>query len=136
MMKKVRIVLHFSKDSVDKPVVYKLVKDFNLVFNILKAEVNPDEEGLMVLELSGDEKEYKKGIEYLKKNGVKVQPLSEDISMDETRCVDCTLCVPLCPTQALIKNPETGKVEFIKDKCIACGICLHACPYRAMKITF
>ena len=135
-MKKVRIVLHFSKDSVDKPIVYQLVKDYNLVFNILKAEVNPDEEGLMVLELSGDEKEYKKGIEYLKQNGVKVQPLSEDISMDEARCVDCTLCVPLCPTDALIKNPETGKVEFIKDKCIACGICLHACPYRAMKMTF
>lgn len=135
-MKKARIVLHFSKKLVDKPIVYKLVKDFNLTFNILKAEVNPDEEGLMIVELSGDEKEYKKGVEYLKKNGVTVQPLSQDISMDRERCVDCTLCIPICPTQALVKNPDTDEVEFVKEKCIACGICLKVCPYKAMKIVF
>jgi Fe-S-cluster-containing dehydrogenase component len=136
LVKKVRIVLHFPKDLVDQPIVYRLVKDFDLVFNILKAEVNPKEEGLLVLELEGEEQNYKKGIEYLKKEGVKVQPLSRDISMDRKKCVDCTVCVPLCPTQALVKDSATLEVDFIKDKCIACGICIKACPYAAMKITF
>ncbi|UCC96223.1 MAG: NIL domain-containing protein, partial [Candidatus Omnitrophota bacterium] len=45
-----KIVLHFPSNLVDKPIIYKLSKDFDLEFNILKAFVNPKEEGLMVLE--------------------------------------------------------------------------------------
>lgn len=131
-----RIVLHFRKDLVDKPIVFKLVKDFDLEFNILKAEVNPKEEGVLILELKGDDLKYKKGIDYLKKEGVKVQPLSQDVSMDRVKCVDCSVCVPLCPTQALVKDLETFEVSFIKEKCIACGICITACPYGAMEISF
>lgn len=135
-MEKIRIVLHFPKELVDKPIVYRLVKDFDLEFNILKAEVNPKEEGLLVLEIKGDEEEYKKGINYLKNEGVTVQPLSQDVSMDKDRCVACTVCIPLCPTQALVKDNITGEVNFIKEKCIACEICVRACPYGAMKIEF
>jgi len=135
-MKRIRIVLRFPHKLVDKPIVHHLVKDFNLEFNILKAEVNPEEEGLMVLELIGEDKDYKRGIDYLKKEGVSVQLLSKDVSMDRSKCVDCTVCIPLCPTQALVKDPESAAVSFIKDKCIACGICLRACPYGAMKIEF
>ncbi|UCD15027.1 MAG: 4Fe-4S dicluster domain-containing protein [Candidatus Omnitrophota bacterium] len=135
-MERIKIVLHFPKQLVDKPIVYRLVKDFNLEFNILKAEVNPNEEGLLILELKGQDQDYKKGIEYLKNEGVRVQPLSQDVSMDRQRCVDCTVCVSLCPTEALEKDPQSGEVKFIKEKCIACGICVKACPYGAMKIEF
>lgn len=136
MTEKVRIVLYFPKQLVDKPIVYRLVKDFNLKFNILKAEVNPKEEGILILELEGDKENYKKGIEYLKKEGLKVQPLSQDISINREKCVDCTICVPLCPTKALLRNPQTAEVEFVKEECIACGICLRACPYAAIRIAF
>ena len=136
MIRKAKIVLHFPKERVDKPVVCRLVKDFDLEVNILKAEVNPDEEGLMVLELSGKRENYKKSLEYLKKEGLKVQPLSQDISMDRNKCVDCTVCVPCCSTQALEKDPQTFEVKFIKEKCIACGICIRVCPYGAMTIEF
>ncbi|MBC8436540.1 MAG: (Fe-S)-binding protein, partial [Candidatus Omnitrophica bacterium] len=34
-----KIVLHFPRRMVDQPIVYKLVKDFDLKFNILKAHV-------------------------------------------------------------------------------------------------
>ncbi len=135
-MKKIKIVLHFPHESIDQPIVYHLVKDYDLELNILKAEINPKEEGVMVLELTGDDESYKKGIDYLRSVGLKVQLLSQDVSMDEDKCVDCTICVPLCPTQALVKDPETAQVSFIKEKCIACGICVPACPYGAMKIQF
>ncbi|MFC2057068.1 NIL domain-containing protein, partial [Chloroflexota bacterium] len=62
-----RIVLHFPKRLVDRPIVTRLIKDFNLDFNILKASVTPDEEGLLVLELSGQQEDYDKGISYLTK---------------------------------------------------------------------
>ncbi len=135
-MEKKRIVLHFPKDLVDKPLVFRLVKDFGLEFNILKAEVSPKEEGLLVLELKGNDDDFNRGIAYLKKEGVKVQPLSQDVSMDKKKCVACTVCVPLCPTQALVINFDTFEVDFIKERCIACGICIKACPYSAMKISF
>ncbi|HEC69986.1 MAG TPA: 4Fe-4S dicluster domain-containing protein [Candidatus Omnitrophica bacterium] len=133
-MKK-RIVLHFPRRLVDKPIVYKLVKEFNLEFNILKAEVNPKEEGVLVLEIEGKDSDYKKGLDYLSSVGVKIQPLSEDVIMDRDKCVDCGVCVPLCPTSALKRNEHTLQIEFIQDKCIACGICIKACPYQAMNIS-
>jgi len=130
-----RIVLRFPRELVDKPIVYRLVKDFRLEFNILKAEVNPKEEGVLVLEITGTDQEFQKGINYLKSAGVKIQPLSEDVIMNKDKCVDCTVCVPLCPTSALEIDEKTKEVNFIKEKCIACGICIKACPYGAMSIT-
>jgi ferredoxin len=136
MPTKKRIVLHFPRGRVNKPIVFHLVKDFNLSFNILKAEVNPNQRGLLVLELVGEDKFLRQGLEYLKSKGLHVQPLSKDVSMDRKTCVDCGICVPLCPTKALVVNKKTQEVEFKKEKCIACGICLNACPYRAMQIKF
>ena len=135
-MKKNTIVLHFPKTKVDKPIVCMLVKDFDLTFNILKAEVIPEEEGLLVLELEGKEENYNKGIAFLKKEGVKVAPLSQDVFLDRKKCVSCTVCMPLCPTGALVADEKTKEVELIKEKCIACGICIKACPYGALKISF
>ncbi len=71
-----RIVLHFSKRLVDRPIVCRLVKDYNLEFNILKALFTQEAEGLMVLELSGEQKDYDKGIRYLTESGVRLQSLS------------------------------------------------------------
>ncbi|MFH1655703.1 MAG: NIL domain-containing protein [Candidatus Omnitrophota bacterium] len=131
-----KIVLHFPHRLVDQPIVYKLIKDHDLQFNILKAYVTPREEGLMVLELTGDKENYDKGIAYLKKCGVKIQPLSKDIIRNEVKCTDCGVCVPICPTEALVVDQITRKVQFYKNKCIACELCIKACPTRAMEINF
>jgi len=131
-----RIVLHFPHRLVDQPIVYRLIKDFNLEFNILKAYVTPREEGLMVLELTGKEEDYKKGVAYLKKCGVKIQPLSKDIIRNEQKCTDCGVCIPICPVDALVVDKTTRKVNFDKDKCIACELCIKICPTRAMEIHF
>ncbi|MBU0478207.1 4Fe-4S binding protein [bacterium] len=131
-----RMVLHFPHKLVDQPIVCKLVRDYNLEFNILKAYVTPREEGLLVLELSGEGEDYKQGIQYLTEVGVKVQPLSQDIIRNERRCTDCGVCVPICPTGALVVESLTRKVHFYDNKCIACGFCVKACPVRAMEVHF
>ncbi|MFH1905263.1 MAG: NIL domain-containing protein [bacterium] len=131
-----RMVLHFPHKLVDQPIVCKLVRDYNLEFNILKAYVTPREEGLLVLELSGEGEDYKQGIQYLTEVGVKVQPLSQDIVRNERRCTDCGVCVPICPTAALVVESLTRKVHFYDNKCIACGFCVKACPVRAMEVHF
>jgi L-aspartate semialdehyde sulfurtransferase ferredoxin len=131
-----RIVLHFPHRLVDQPIIYKLVKDFNLGFNILKASVTPQEEGLMVLELSGEDVDFKKGMKYLEDSGVKVQPLSEDIVRNSAKCTDCGMCVPICPANAFVIDPVSRKVIFEEDKCIACELCIKICPTHAMEINF
>ncbi|HJX12114.1 MAG TPA: NIL domain-containing protein [Dehalococcoidales bacterium] len=131
-----RIVLHFPPRLVNRPIVYRLVKDYDLEFNILKASISPEEEGLLVLELRGNRQEYEKGIEFLARTGIKVQPLSQDITRDEDGCTHCGACVTICPAGAFVLNPATRVVSFDNEKCIACGICIAACPPRAMKVQF
>ena len=131
-----RIVLHFPHRLVDQPIVSKLIKEFDLQFNILKASITPQEEGLMVLELSGKSENFDKGIEYLKECGVKIQSLSQDVVRNEDKCTNCGVCVPICPTEALVVDPATRKVIFHNKKCIACELCVKLCPPRAMEVHF
>jgi len=131
-----KIVLHFPHRLVNQPIVYKLVKEFDLQFNILKAFVTPQEEGLMVLELTGRKENFDKGIEYLQSCGVRIQPLSQDVVRNENKCTDCGVCIPICPTDALVVDPQTRKVIFHNKKCIACELCVKICPTRAMEVKF
>ncbi|HOT06503.1 MAG: Polyferredoxin protein MvhB [Methanosaeta sp. PtaB.Bin039] len=57
------------------------------------------------------------------------------------RCLPCTLCEPVCPTDAItvkfdhtrqdfgqLREGISGKIEVDKDKCNLCGICARFCP--------
>ncbi len=132
-----KIVLIFPKEKIDKPIVHKLIKDYNLVFNIMKASITPDQEGHMVLEVDGDNSEIEKGIKYLKDQGVNIQPLSKDIRVNWDKCTQCGACVSICPTDALyIKDRKTMEVAFEPEKCIACELCIRPCPPRAIEVHF
>jgi len=131
-----RIVLHFPRRLVERPIVYRLVKDYDLELNILKASITPEEEGLLVLELKGNQKEYDKGVDFLIKAGVKIQSLSQDVTRNEERCNHCGACITVCPTGAFRVDPKTREVLFDNKKCIACGLCIPACPPRAMEVHF
>ena len=131
-----RIVLHFPKRMVDRPIVCRLVKDYELEFNILKASISPEKEGLMILELSGEQGEYDKGIRYLTESGVEIQSLSQDVIRNEERCTHCGACITICPTGAFELDPITRWVNFHDEKCLACGLCIKACPPRAMEVHF
>jgi ferredoxin len=131
-----RIVLRFPKRLVDRPIVSRLVKDYNLDFNILKALVTPEEEGLLIIELSGEQPEYDKGIRYLTKTGVKIQSLSQDVLRNEERCTHCGACITICPSGAFELDRLTRRVNFYNEKCVACGLCIKACPPRAMEVHF
>jgi ferredoxin len=129
-----KIVLHFPPRLVDKPILYRLVKDYDLQFNILKASVTPNEEGILILELSGKKKSYDDAIRFLAETGVEVQALVKDVSRKEDRCTHCGACVTMCPVGALVVDPATRRVDFLDTKCIACGLCIKPCPVRAMEV--
>ena len=95
-----RIVMHFSKKVVESPIVCRLAKDFDLEFNIIRASISPEEEGLLILELIGERAEYDRGIRFLVETGVKIESLDQNVIRNSERCTDCGACVTICPTGA------------------------------------
>ena len=129
-----RFVLRFPRYLIDQPVISRLIRDHDLEVNITKASITPDEEGVMVVEIRGEEENLRRGLEYFRRIGVGVQPLSQDIRRREERCTHCGVCTVICPTGALNLDRRTWLVNFDHEKCIACALCIRACPPRAMEI--
>ncbi len=128
------LVLRFPKSVVHKPLVCNLVKEYDLTFNILNAQVLPRREGILVLELYGTRKNFKLGVQYLKDQGVQVQNAEQEIKRDQNSCTHCGACTAVCPTGALsIQRPEMT-IEFNQKKCSVCELCVPACPTRVMKV--
>ncbi|MBT3363823.1 MAG: 4Fe-4S binding protein [Chloroflexi bacterium] len=129
-----RVVLRFPRSLVHQPIVSRLIKDYSLDFNILKALVNPKEEGLLVMELMGKRSDFDKAIAYLTEAGVETEPLSR-VKRNEERCTQCGACVSMCPTGAFVVDEKTRGVLFDDAKCIACELCLLVCPPRVLELT-
>ncbi len=129
-----RIVLTFPEKIVTKPITYKLVKDFDLQFNILRAEITKDIEGKILLEIKGPKENIEAGINYLKNEGISIQDASKDIIVDKEKCINCGLCPSLCITQALTMDHSNYELVFDKNKCILCGFCENCCPMDAIKL--
>jgi len=75
--------LRFPREIVNEPIVMNLVKRFDLSCNILKATIYPRKEGMVVMELSGNRKNYHSGLKYLRNLGIKVDSISQDIKRNE-----------------------------------------------------
>lgn len=131
-----RIVLTFPPTLVGQPITSHLVKEHDLMLNILRANVTPNEEGRLVLELSGGKKDLEGGIAYLKGLGINIESLSHDIKWHADKCTHCTACIPACPSGAMAVDRETWDVSFNKDRCIACELCISVCPFKALEIQF
>lgn len=128
------VILRFTKKTWNKPLIHGLSKECDLVFNILEAKVLPRQESYAIVTLEGTEKEYRKGVEYLKGYSVEVQEVPDRIQRDEDSCVDCGACTAVCPTDALhVAGPEF-KVEFDSSKCVACGNCVKVCTVQCIEL--
>ncbi len=133
-MKQMKVVLNFPENVVEDPVTYHLIVDYGVQVNILRASIDPGKQGMMVVELRGDENQISQGLNYLERVGVQVEPLAEEIRHLEDRCASCTACLPHCPTQALEVDRESWYVSFEPEKCILCLSCLEVCIYSAISV--
>ncbi len=127
------VLLVFRSNIMYKPVIYRLARDFDLVFNILEAKILPRKEGRILLELRGDEELIEKGIRFLQEHQVVVEYLEDKVWREEELCTHCGACTGLCPTGALNISETDRKVQFDIRKCVACGMCGLVCPFGAMK---
>ena len=49
----------------------------------------------------------------------------------EEKCIQCLLCVPVCPDSAIpVKDKKRG--QFDHEHCKGCGICVKACKFGAI----
>ena len=121
-------ILRYPKETSDQPIIYRLVKRYDVEFNILKADIRPQRDGIMenVLE----------ALEYLKSLGVRAERLAGKVRRDDSKCFQCGACTGICPVGALyVQRPEM-EVIFDPEKCTACGLCVTGCPVRAMEVCF
>ncbi|MDF2591213.1 MAG: NapF2 [Clostridia bacterium] len=51
------------------------------------------------------------------------------VVLQEDRCIGCTSCLKVCPTEAI--RLRDGKARIIGEKCIDCGECIRICPNHA-----
>ena len=52
------------------------------------------------------------------------------IRISEEKCLGCTHCMRVCPTEGI--RLRKGKAYIQDLKCIDCGECLRACPHSAI----
>ena len=75
---KQRVKFTFPAQMVPKPIIYMLGRDFSVVTNIRRADVQ-DKQGWVVLELEGEQQAIQRGLDWVRSEGVRVDPVSGDI---------------------------------------------------------
>ena len=132
-----KMLFYFPRSETEKPIVYHLVKDYNLVINIFRAKVTPEEYGYLVLDLTGTEEDIQKGVEFVKTFNVTVNETDRGLTWDESKCTSCGNCLTHCPTHALhATDNESRRVVFDVDLCVGCLSCIKNCPFGACSSIF
>lgn len=75
-MKK-QLDLIFPQGLIKEPVIHQMSKQFDVVFNIRRAKVT-EKVGEMVLELEGEGPDLDDAIAWLKKQNIRVEPVTHD----------------------------------------------------------
>ena len=76
-MAKKYVTFTYSQELIKEPIIHNLGLQFNIVTNILRADISPDR-GWVALELEGDESDIEQGISWVTSKGVRVNPAGEE----------------------------------------------------------
>lgn len=123
-----RYIFTFPPDIVNRPVVSEIAKHFDVMVNILNADVTSGREGKLVVELEGEEANVVKSLAYARESGVICIPLLKQLQFDQDSCVACGVCTAVCFSDALTMDSEKWELVFDPEKCVVCGRCVRACP--------
>jgi len=78
MSEHVRLFVSFPEDLVDRPMIYEVVKRFDVVPNIRRANVE-QHSGWVILELNGAQEQLDGSIAYLEEVGCTVNTMEGDV---------------------------------------------------------
>ena len=71
-----RYSLTYPLDLLDKPILYTLIRRFDILTNIRRANVT-GQEGWLIVDMEGEETEIEAGLSWAKEQGVEVAPTTE-----------------------------------------------------------
>ncbi len=125
----------FQERNVQDSIVFSMVSEFKIEPSILRAAIDDDGCGILILRLKGPDELVEKALRYAEDQDVEIDELGDHIMRDEQRCFNCGSCVSVCPTKAFTVDPDTYEVKLNIDKCVACGSCLSACSAHAVTLT-
>jgi ABC-type methionine transport system ATPase subunit len=77
-MAKKYVTFTYPRELIKEPIIHNLGLQFNIVTNILRADISPDR-GWVALELEGDESDIEQGISWVTSKGVRVNPAGEEV---------------------------------------------------------
>lgn len=126
------VLLNFPKEESGHAITYDLIVKFQLKINIIRASIDFNAQGFLLIELEGEKDRIQQGIAYAKEKSVDVSIIDSAIIINESKCVDCGACTAVCVVDALFLD-ENAKLNFDKDKCLDCKLCVAACPTRAIE---
>jgi L-aspartate semialdehyde sulfurtransferase ferredoxin len=73
-----RVYLTFNQDLCTRPIIYEIIKKFDVVPNIRTASVTEDV-GIMGVEIVGTADAVEKSLDYCRKQGLKVDPIEMNV---------------------------------------------------------
>ena len=132
-----KLMLSFPRCECEKPIIYHLVKDHNLIVNVYRAKVTPEEEGYLILDVTGTEGDIDAGMDFVKTFNVTINYSGKGVTWNADECTHCGHCITHCPTGALhIADEATREVAYAESKCIECLACIRVCPFGVCASAF
>lgn len=128
-----KLKIEFNEANVQDSVAYVLVSEFDLKPNVLKATIEGDGSGIMILSIEGDGAKLDAAEKRLMEAGFDVSQ-TKRAALDEGLCWDCGACVSLCPVFCFSHDRDTKEIVADFNKCIACGACVNACSVHALSL--
>ena len=133
---KKRMVLRFPAETVNEPITYRLIKDYDIQVNILNADVTHGKEGNLLVELRGESANLQAAEAYLAEMKVDMAPAFKTILFREEACIHCGACASVCFPGALHLREGRRTLKSSPEKCVACELCIRACPLGLLELNF
>ncbi len=81
-MSSIRVQLNYPLETVDVPLLYRLVTDYDLVPDIRRGNIDSHSGGFLFVEISGTSESIEQGLQFLRDNGVGVGLVGVDGTED------------------------------------------------------
>ncbi len=76
----IRVQLDYPLEQVRQPIIYHLVKDFNLIPDIRRGNIDSHTGGMLVLQIEGTQENLTAGVAFLRGLGITVTDVGDGTS--------------------------------------------------------
>lgn len=133
-MKTIKISMYFPTNKITEPIMYRLVKDYNLMVNILNADIGLNKVGKLVADISGNDWDIESGLKFIQDQGIEYKLFTKSIIWNDEECVHCGACTAVCPSGALSMDKNDWSLKYDREKCLVCELCVKACPIKVIDV--